>query len=159
MCRLVARESTCASDCLSRIFCVPCEYKWDMKVEASAIRPGEYIHTIHKERHARRRNGELVQWFVTDKYGQLLLSSGKLSALQAYINANATHRHEHVHLGGLYQSMSRNDSRTGGYYQNRWKVCCAPLEDAVQVFEKLRPGFDRAVIVGSSGSYVKELKM
>ena len=87
-----------------------------MKVEASPIRPHEHIRAIHKERHARRHNGGYVQWFVTDKYGRLLLSSGKLSALQAYINANAAQRHDRVHLGGLYQSMDRNDSRTGGYY-------------------------------------------
>ena len=34
--------------------------------------------------------GEHVQWFIADKHGRLLLSSGKLSALQAYMNAHAT---------------------------------------------------------------------
>jgi len=45
--------------------------------------------------------------------------------------------------------MGRSDSRTGGYYQRRWKVSCAPLDDAADVFEKLRPSFDQAVLVGS----------
>ena len=123
---------------------------------ASLVGPNERVVTIGKEPHARRHHGELVQWFITDKYGQLLLSSGKLSALQQYINAHlATERHDRVHLGGLYESMGRSDARTGGYYQHRWKVSCTPLKDAVQVLEKLRPGFERVVLVGSEGSYVK----
>ena len=125
-----------------------------MKVPAaSLVGPGERIVAIGKEAHARRRDGELVQYFITDKYGQVLLSSGKLSSLQMYINNHlATERHDRVHLGGLYESMGRSDSRTGGYYQHRWKVSCTPLEDAVQVLEKLRPGFERVVLVGPEGS-------
>ena len=120
----------------------------DMKVEV--IRPDERIRAIKKEPHARRFDGKHVQWFVADKHGRLLLSSGKLSALQAYINANlAKERHDRVNIGGMYESMGRSDPRTGGYYQHRWKVSRAPLEEAADVFEKMRPGFDQAVVVGS----------
>ena len=119
-----------------------------MKVEV--IRPEDHIRAIKKEPHARRHGGEHVQWFITDKHGQLLLSSGKLSALQEYINSNlAKEKHDRVNIGGLYESMGRSDPRTGGYYQHRWKVSRAPLAEAADVFEKLRHGFDQAVVVGS----------
>ena len=96
-----------------------------------------------------------MQWFIADKHGRLLLSSGKLSALQAYINCHvAKERHERVNIGGLYESMGRSDPRTGGYYQHRWKVSRAPLEEAARVFERLRSDFDQAVLVGSD--YVLE---
>ena len=54
-----------------------------------------FVRAIKKERNARRHGGEHVQWFIADKHGQLLLSSGKLSALQAYINAQ---RHLNLQL-------------------------------------------------------------
>jgi hypothetical protein len=127
---------------------VPYGYSGIMKVEL--IGAHETISAIKKERHARRYGGEHVQYFITDKHRRLLLSSGKLSALQAYINTHlATERHDKVNIGGLYESMGRSDPRTGGYYQHRWKVSRAPLEEAADVFEKLRPGFDQAVVVGS----------
>ena len=126
-----------------------------MAIKVAVIKSHERIRAICKEPHARRHGGQLVQWFITDKYGRLLLSSGKLSALQAYMNAHATSPHERVHLGGLYGSMSRSDSRTGGYYQNRWKVSWVPLEDAAHVLEKMRSDFERVVLVGPEGSYVK----
>jgi len=132
------------------LWCTRVEWRGNMKVDASVIGADERVHAIKKERNARRRGGEHVQWFIADKHGQLLLSSGKLSALQAYINAHlAKEKHDRVNLGGLYESMGRSDPRTGGYYQRRWKVSCAPLDDAADVFEKLRPGFDQAVLVGS----------
>ena len=128
-------------------FVAPCGIR-RMKVEV--IRPDERISAIKKEPHARRFGGGHVQWFIADKHGQLLLSSGKLSALQAYINARlATEKYDRVNIGGLYESMGRSDPRTGGYYQHRWKVSRAPLEEAADVFEKMRPGFDQAVVVGS----------
>ena len=121
------------------------------------VRPNERLVAIGKEPHARRRHGKLVQWFVTDKYCQILLSSGKLSSLQTYINAHLVEeRHDRVNMSGMYESMGRSDARTGGYYQHRWKVSCTPIEDATHVFEKLRPGFETAVLVGTQGSYVKE---
>ena len=61
-----------------------------MAIKAAVIKSHERIRAICKEPHARRHGGQLVQWFITDKYGRLLLSSGKLSALQAYMNAHAT---------------------------------------------------------------------
>ena len=119
-----------------------------MRVEV--IRSDEIIRAIKKEPHARRHGGEHVQWFIADKHGRLLLSSGKLSALQAYINAHlAKEKHDRVNIGGLYESMGRSDPRTGGYYQHRWKVTRARLEEAATVFEKLRHGFEQAVLVGS----------
>ena len=128
-----------------------------MKVEASVIAANERVSAIKKERSARRHGGEHVQWFITDKHRRLLLSSGKLTALQEYINAHlAKERHDRVNIGGLYESMGRCDPRTGGYYQHRWKVSCTPIGDAAHVFEKLRPGFETAVLVGAEGSYVKE---
>ena len=82
-----------------------------MKVEV--IRPDERISAIKKEPHARRFGGGHVQWFIADKHGQLLLSSGKLSALQAYINAHlAKEKYDRVNIGGLYESMGRSDPRT-----------------------------------------------
>jgi hypothetical protein len=85
-----------------------------MKVEV--IRSDERISAIKKEPHARRYGGEHVQYFIADKHGQLLLSSRKLSALQAYINAHlAKEKHDRVNIGGLYESMGRSDPRTGGY--------------------------------------------
>ena len=56
-----------------------------MKVEASVIAANERLSAIRKERNARRHGGEHVQWFVTDKHGRLLLSSGKLTALQVLV--------------------------------------------------------------------------
>ena len=121
-----------------------------MKVEVIRRADQTRVSSIKKERHARRHGGEHVQWFVADKHGQLLLSSGKLSSLQAFINAHlAKERYDRVNIGGLYESMGRSDPRTGGYYQHRWKVSCAPLEEAAHVFEELRPGFESAVLVGS----------
>ena len=126
---------------------------------AVTIRPDERLVTIGREPHARRRRGQHVQWFIADKHGFLLLCSGKLSALQAYINEEvATAGHERVHLGGLYESMGRADPRTGGFYQHRWRVSCAPLEDAARVFEALRPSFARAVLVGAEGAYAELAK-
>ena len=119
-------------------------------MQIEVIRPDERIRAIKKERHARRYAGDHVQWFIADKHGRLLLSSGKLSALQAYTNAHlAREKHDRVNISGLYESMGRSDPRTGGYYKNRWKVSRALLEDAADVFMKLRPGFDRVVVVGS----------
>ena len=124
-------------------------------MQIGVIQPGERICAIKREPHARRYGGEHMQWFIADKHGQLLLSSGKLSALQAYINCYvAKERHERVNIGGLYESMGRSDPRTGGYYQHRWKVSRAPLEEAARVFERLRSDFDQAVLVGSD--YVLE---
>ena len=99
-------------------------------MQIGVIQPDERICAIKREPHARRYGGEHMQWFIADKHGQLLLSSGKLSALQAYINCHvAKERHERVNIGGLYESMGRSDPRTGGYYQHRWKVSRAPLEE------------------------------
>ena len=117
-----------------------------MRVEV--IRSDERVRAIKKEPHARRHGGEHVQWFIADKHGRLLLSSGKLSALQAYINAHlAKEKHDRVNIGGLYESMGRSDPRTGGYYQHRWKVSRAPLEEAARVFERLRSAPQRGSVM------------
>ena len=57
-----------------------------------------------------------LEWFWSARSDRSFkeLSSGKLSALQAYINAHlAKEKHGRVNLGGLYESMGRSDPRTG----------------------------------------------
>ena len=126
-----------------------------MKIEADVIKPEERIVMIRREPYSRKHNGELVQWFVADKYGRVLLSGGKLSALQNYINSHVETHHDKVHLSGLYESMERTDGRTGGWYLNRWMVSTTPLNDAPAVLEKLRPEYERVVMVAPPMAYSK----
>jgi hypothetical protein len=125
----------------------------EMKVEASVIRPNEKLVRVEKEPHARKHAGKLVAWFVTDKHNQVMLCSGKLSKLQAYINAHMEAKHDRVHLSGLYETMGRQGGRTGGWYLNRWSVTHVPLEDAASVFEKLRPVYERSVLIAPRTAY------
>ena len=126
-----------------------------MKVEAVPITPEERVVAISREPYARKHQGEAVQWFIEDKHGQLLLSGGKLSHLQSYINAHVEAPHDKVHLSGLYETMRRTDGRTGGWYQRRWMVSTAPIDDAATVMEKLRPGYQHVVMVGPPAAYTK----
>ena len=125
------------------------------KVEADVITPQERIIAIQREPYSRKHNGELVQWFVADKHGKVLLSGGKLSALQNYINAHTEAPHDRVHLSGLFESMERMGGRTGGWYLNRWMVSTTPLSDAAAVLEKLRSEYERVVMVAPPGVYTK----
>lgn len=126
-----------------------------MKVEAATIKQNERLLAIRREPYSRKHNGQLVQWIVADKYGQLLLSSGKLSAVQSYINAHVEAPHDRVHLSGLFESMERTKGRTGGWYLNRWMVSTAPLDDAARVLEKMRPEYERVVLVAPPTAYTK----
>jgi hypothetical protein len=126
-----------------------------MKIIASEINAKERVVDIRRERYSRKHNGHVVQWFVADKHGTLLLSSGKLSALQHYINAHVEAPHDRVHLSGLFETMERTEGRTGGWYLNRWLVSTTPITDAAAVLEKLRRDYQRVVMVSPPAVYTK----
>jgi hypothetical protein len=127
-----------------------------MNIIASEIKPEERVVDIRRERYSRKHNGDVVQWFVEDKHGKILLSSGKLSALQHYINAQHVEAlHDRVHLSGLFETMMRTEGRTGGWYLNRWLVSTTPITDAAAVLEKLRRDYQRVVMVAPPAVYTK----
>lgn len=105
------------------------------------------VPTIHKERNARKHDGQNVAWILTDKYGQMLVCAQKIARIQSFVNEHALSKHDRVHLSGLYESLASNGRITGGYYKNRWKLQCCPVEEAVKVLEKQRVGVEKALLL------------
>ena len=58
-----------------------------------------------------------------------------------------------VSVSGLYSCAGSKDGRHGGFHKHRWAVVCAPLEDARDAIESLRPRFENAVVLGSDTCY------
>jgi hypothetical protein len=110
-------------------------------MDTVVIGENERLLSLARDRHQRTHNGEYVAWLVADRFNQLpLLCSGKLSAVQSYINERAHAAHDRVHLSGLYSSVDRRDSRTGGLYHGRFSVEAVRLQDAAAFTEKMRDG-------------------
>ena len=92
--------------------------------------------TIQRERFARKHKGQYVAWILTDKFGQLLVCSQKLDRIQAYVNQQAPTPHDKVHVSGLYESLSSHGKITGGFYKNRWKLLCCPIEETACLLDE-----------------------
>ena len=95
---------------------------------------------IRKERYSRRHAGKHVVWLVADKYQQYLLVSQKLNWVKDFIDKNlASAPCDTVSISGLYSCAGSKDGRHGGFHKHRWAVVCAPLEDARDAIESVRP--------------------
>ena len=71
-------------------------------LDAVVVGDNERLLSLSRDRHQRTHNGEYVMWCVMDRFQRLpMLCSGKLSAVQAYINEHAQTAHDRVHLSGL----------------------------------------------------------
>ena len=125
-------------------------------MKAEVVRPTEFAKMMHirKERYSRRHAGKHVVWLVADKYRQYLLVSQKLNWVKDYIDKHlASAPCDTVSISGLYSCAGSKDGRHGGFHKHRWAVVCAPLEDARDAIESLRPRFDNAVVLGSDTCY------
>jgi hypothetical protein len=117
-------------------------------LDAVVVGDNEKLLSLTRDRHQRTHNGEYVMWCVVDRFQKLpMLCSGKLSAVQTYINDHAQTMHDHVHLSGLYSSVDRKDGRTGGFYRGRFAVEVVRLDEAAAFVEKMRQG--PAVVIAS----------
>jgi hypothetical protein len=123
-------------------------------MKAEIIRPNERLISIRKERNSRRHAGVNVCYFILDKHHQYMLVTQKLHSAKAFIDHHlASDPSDRVSVSGLYNCLDTCEGRNSGFHKNRWRVVCAPLEDAKMKFERVREGFERAVVIGSGGEY------
>ena len=117
-----------------------------------AVSPNATVQ-LRRERHTRKHEGRHIAWFVSDKYGSALLVSQKLGPLREWINARASAPHERVNLSSLYETatIGKHSQRTGGYTKGRWAVTAVPIEDVNEKLGLMRPHFDHAYVLASTG--------
>jgi hypothetical protein len=123
-------------------------------MKADIIRPNERLVGVRKERHSRQREGHAVCYFILDKHHQYMLVTQKLHGAKAFIDQNlALDASDHVSVSGLYNCKDICDGRHSGFHKNRWRVISTPLESVKEKFERVREGYERAVVIGSGGEY------
>ena len=123
-------------------------------IKAEIIRPNERLVGIRKERHSRHHNGRAVCYLILDKHLQYMLVTQKLHSAKNFIDQNlASTPSDRVSVTGLYNCVNSSTGRHSGFHKYRWRVLCAPLEDAPEKFERLREGYERAVMLGSGCEY------
>ena len=81
-----------------------------------AVSPTDTVR-LSRERHTRKHDGRHIAWFVSDKYGQVLVISQKLGPVRDWINARASAPHERVNISSLYETatISKDSQRTGAH--------------------------------------------
>eukprot|EP00966_Prymnesium_polylepis_P166030 3838042-Prymnesium_polylepis.1 len=111
------------------------------------------IVNLRRERHTRKHEGQAVAWCVTDRYGEALVLSQKLGAVQAFLNARATAPHERVAVSSLYEAatITKHSERTGGYAKGRWAVSAIPLSEVPEKLGRLRPQYDQVFVLAEAG--------
>eukprot|EP00966_Prymnesium_polylepis_P077935 1806702-Prymnesium_polylepis.1 len=123
-----------------------------MKVDI--VRPNEHLIGIRKERNSRQHHGQACVYFIMDKHRQYVLVAQKLHSAKAFIDQKlALDASDRVSVSGLYNCMDTSEGRHSGFHKNRWRCISAPLEDAPMKFERVREGYDRAVVIGSGSEY------
>jgi hypothetical protein len=113
-----------------------------------AVSPTDTVR-LSRERHTRKHDGRHIAWFVSDKYGQMLVISQKLGPVRDWINARASAPHERVNISSLYETatISKDSQRTGGFTKGRWAVMAVPIQDVGDKLGRIRPHFDEAYVL------------
>ena len=120
-----------------------------MAIIPKTLAPNERIAAIRKEHHVRRMSGMHICYIVEDKFYRHLFLGQKLASIVMAINELIPDVVDHVSVTGLYQSMQRAHPCT----KHRWTSHPVAIDDAAQVFEKVRIGYDNASVVGAPDCY------
>ena len=126
-----------------------------MHSECMTIRPDDALRGVVRERHTRRAG----MYMVRDKYGKVIIAAQKLSPIVAHINSMAQDEGSRVSVTALYEIVGSSQNRVSGYSKNRWKLDLLSLEEAGEVFERERKGYESALVLGCPRCYQVESKL
>ena len=124
-----------------------------MKTVSTQLQPNERLAHISKDYHVRKHRGQHVAYIVEDKTHSHVLLGQKLSLLVQAINEVVHEKPEQVSLTGLYQIIGKDCDRVGSWTKHRWRVTPHALDHAASAFERIRPNFRNAVLLGSAKCY------
>ena len=122
---------------------------------AVSTAPGFGIHLLPNERLAntrvvRDRNSKKpVAYIVIDRTTKYILLGQSVPLLVDWINKHISggDQWERVTLTGFFENLNKTDGRNGGWHKGRYRIMCVPLDQARDLFERLRDDFSNVVVI------------
>jgi hypothetical protein len=95
-----------------------------------------------------------VVYIVESKSKDLILLCQSIPLVAQWINDHMSNGEpwDHVSVTGLFESVNRRDDngRFGGYHKGKFRVRSVPLDQASDVFESVRTGYEKALVVAGA---------